>query len=221
MVLASELLKLRPDLALTVFLHLASLFVLVIYFWQDIKILFRAVWQRSKVSERRYIGFLLATTLVTAVVAVALKPWIEKFENLQALPWLFLITAIFVGSTYWRRPSHSLGWTMAVTLGLVQGLAVLPGVSRSGLMIATALFYGLSDREAFRYAFLAGIPAIAGAFLITVDELHWQWLYLVGFAVTAVVSFGALRLLEYIIIKKKFYLFAVYTAVLAMVIFLL
>jgi len=112
----------------------------------------------------------------------------------------------------------------AVTVGVFQGIALLPGVSRSGSTICSGLFCGFSRDTAVRYSFILGIPAILGGCLmeikdaaevgIEIDLLPW----IVGFVVAAVVGVGAIKMVSWLVKSEKFKIFSIYTFVLGMVV---
>jgi undecaprenyl-diphosphatase len=106
----------------------------------------------------------------------------------------------------------------ALAIGTAQGIALIPGLSRSGLTIATALLLGVRREKAFTFSFLLSVPAVIGALGLTLYEQHevltlvgvgWTEI-LVGIAVSIVVSYFALKLLWKALAGKKFYVFAFY-----------
>jgi undecaprenyl-diphosphatase len=86
----------------------------------------------------------------------------------------FLITASLLVSTAFARPATTDLSTMrpwqALVIGLAQGIAITPGISRSGTTIAVALLLGLKREDAARFSFLLSIPAILGALVLKADE---------------------------------------------------
>ena len=112
----------------------------------------------------------------------------------------------------------------AVTVGVFQGIALFPGVSRSGATICSGLFCGFSRDTAVRYSFILGIPAILGGCLleikdaaevgIEIDLLPW----IVGFVVAAVVGVGAVKMVSWLVKSEKFKIFSIYTFVLGMIV---
>ena len=101
---------------------------------------------------------------------------------------------------------------------MAQGFAVLPGLSRSGAVIAIALAMKIRKKDAFDYAFILAIPAILASFLLTFNDLVFNWWYLLGFAITVLVGYYSLVLLKIILKKDYFYLFFIYTLVLSLLI---
>jgi undecaprenyl-diphosphatase len=103
----------------------------------------------------------------------------------------------------------------SLLIGVVQGLAVLPGISRSGTTIATGLFAGIEPQAAARFSFLLSIPAVAGAALLVLLEALAQGQVdtaacLTGGLTALVVGYAALALLVFIINRGKLYTFAPY-----------
>lgn len=124
---------------------------------------------------------------------------------------------------------NSISVPEAFLIGLMQGIAIIPSISRSGLTIAVALLLGVKKEVAFKFSFLLSIPAVIGALGF---ELYQQngALSLVGISgldvaaaliVTVAVSFLALRLLWKTLAAKKFYLFSIYCIVLGAVLVVL
>ena len=101
----------------------------------------------------------------------------------------------------------------ALGIGFVQGLAILPGISRSGSTIAAALFLGLDGKTAARYSFLLSIPAIVGAQILALRDLgtgaaDMNALY--GAVSAGIVGYAALAFLVYIVNKGRLFIFAPY-----------
>jgi len=108
----------------------------------------------------------------------------------------------------------------ALTVGIFQGIATLPGVSRSGSTLAAGLFCGLDKQTALDYSFVLGIPAILGASLLQVKDAIAEKTsvavlpLLVGMLVAAVVGFFAIKLLKLVLKKDRLNIFAIYCFVL-------
>jgi undecaprenyl-diphosphatase len=168
-----------------VMLHAGTLIALLIYFWRDVIDLLSA-WVAS-MRERslgedhnRRLAWLL---IVSVVPAAALGALFEDFfdtyfradDHLIYISGLLVIGAIllFVAERFARhvREMWQLRWLDALLVGVAQALALFPGISRSGVTIAAGLFLGLTREAAARFAFLMGIPVIAGAFLWKLREL--------------------------------------------------
>ena len=111
---------------------------------------------------------------------------------------------------------------MALALGVIQGLAITPGISRSGSTIALALFLGLDREQAARFSFLASVPAIIGAVVfkardgIPTGDIDWLVVG-VGFVTSMAVGYGALVMLVALVKRGKLHRFAYYVWPLAVV----
>ncbi len=127
---------------------------------------------------------------------------------------LLLFAHIFSKKTARGKKDLTVG--DALTVGVFQGIATLPGVSRSGSTLAAGLLRGLDKKTALEYSFILGIPAILGASLLQVKdavEAHEAVAILpvlVGIAVAAVVGFFAIKLLQFILKKDRLNIFAIY-----------
>ncbi|QVL36976.1 undecaprenyl-diphosphate phosphatase [Aminirod propionatiphilus] len=152
-------------------LHMATMGATVLYFWRDIVDLVLE-WLGGFVSARgrrsegwRYGWAVAAGTVVTAFPALGLKPLVERMIH---LPWavglaLVLTASLLFAAGRLPRRGGQVVLSSGFFVGLAQGLAVIPGLSRSGATIVTGLATGLKSEEAFRFSFLLSVPAICGA----------------------------------------------------------
>jgi undecaprenyl-diphosphatase len=169
----------------------------------------------------------LLASIPTAIVGLALHDVVEPLAQQPAVVGgCLLVTAAFVGSTRWTgaraqldEPSLDLG--PALVLGFAQGLAVLPGLSRSGTTIAVAMLLGLRSEAAFRLSFLLSLPAVLGAVLLELRHPEaWAAAGLPGIAgtlVSLVVGVLALLWLKRWLAQGRFAVFAVYCTLVALV----
>jgi undecaprenyl-diphosphatase len=166
-----------------VMLHMGTLAALLAYFWRDVLDLIAAGWaairERSLAGDphRRLAFVLLASVIPAALLGLALEGFIESFfrEQLIVIP---LILAVGAGILWLAERSGRRDRTIEQTriadgliIGLAQALALFPGISRSGITLAAGLFRGLERESAARFAFLMGIPIIAGAGLWKMREI--------------------------------------------------
>jgi undecaprenyl-diphosphatase len=110
----------------------------------------------------------------------------------------------------------------ALVIGFVQGMAIIPGVSRSGSTIATALFLGIDREVAGRYSFLLSIPAILGALVLGLDAEEMRTnisvgMILLGSLIAAIVGYLALKLLLGLVRRGQLSWFAPYCWVLGLI----
>jgi len=227
-----------PPLFLEVCLHVGTLAtVIVIYrkdLWQILTGMDLAVRQTlsgkgmSAWNEDRWarLGLsVVAASVPTAILGFALKRPAERVgESLFSLGVAYVVLTAVLASTRWiRGGSASTDLRRALLVGLAQGIAVFPGISRSGLTISAGLAAGLDREEAARLSFLLSIPAVAGAALIKIREgyaeigLNAVPGYVLGGLSAFLVGCAALYLLVRIVRAGRLWLFAPYTAIMGIV----
>ncbi len=221
LVVFRELFGLEGSVSFDIFLHLASLVVIFIFFRRDIARVGRAFFSFDRKSyEFRIALYIIYATVVTGVAGILLKPCVESLATLETVRFTFLITSalLFLSA---RKSGGEINAGKAFFVGLMQALALLPGVSRSGATISAAKIAGVKDEEAFRFSFLLAIPAIAGAVILGIKDftsLPPQFL-LAGFVTSLFFGLCALYILKKVFLSGRLYLFGFYT--LALSIFLL
>ena len=158
-----------------VMLHMGTLASLLFFFWRDVVDLTRAFFallrERSLGDDPdRKLSLVLALSLIPAVIlGLLLEDWIEVFfyDNPLVIPFVLVIGAgvLWLGERFGTRERtiEESDYGDAALIGLAQAFALFPGISRSGITIAAGLFRGLKRDAAARFAFLMGIPIIAGA----------------------------------------------------------
>jgi undecaprenyl-diphosphatase len=189
-----------------VMLHMGTLVALLAYFWRDVIDLARAglaaIRERSLAGDpkRRLAFVLLASVIPATLIGIALEDFIVSFfrEQLIVIPFILAGGAgiLWLAERYGRR-ERSLEDARVpdgLLIGLAQALALFPGISRSGITLAAGLFRGLDRESAARFAFLMGIPVIAGAGLWKARELvdgstgGIDWAVLLAGVVSAAIS---------------------------------
>ncbi|MBW2569982.1 MAG: undecaprenyl-diphosphate phosphatase [Deltaproteobacteria bacterium] len=143
----------------------------------------------------------------------------QLFSSVVIVGFMLLVTGLLLWSTR-RIKETSTGIAgfsakYALIIGLVQGIAIMPGISRSGSTIAVALFLGLGRETAARYSFLLSIPAILGASVLSLADLsshavHSYKAATLGAVIAAIVGYCALKLLVYMVKQGSFHIFAPY-----------
>jgi undecaprenyl-diphosphatase len=161
-------------LAFDLMLHFATALAVLIFFRREVLKIgvqwFKGLFSKKarKAEGWRYGWLLLAGTTVTAAVALPLRGAVEKAMSSHfAVGAGLLVTAgLLCLVPLVPERQRALSLETALLVGLAQGLAVFPGVSRSGSTLAVALFMGLTRQDAFRLSFLMSLPAILGANLL-------------------------------------------------------
>ena len=158
-----------------VMLHMGTLAALLLYFWRDVLVLLAAAWamlrERSLGGDpdRKLALVLLVSVIPAAIFGLVAGDAIEGFfyDVVIVIPFILVAGAgiLWLAERFGTR-EHELeqaGFADAAVIGIAQALALLPGISRSGITISAGLLRGLKREAAARFAFLMGIPIIAGA----------------------------------------------------------
>lgn len=219
----------QPGVVFDAILHVGTATAVV---WSERRQLRR--WLTT-VDGRKLLGLLVLGTLATALVAFPLKDWATAaFEQPVVVGVCLVITGFLVFSTRIFGRGHltegSTTWKHAALIGLIQGLAVFPGISRSGATITAGLGTGLDRAWAARFSFLMSVPAITGATLVEIVSEREAlavagsgfWVpTVIGGIAAAVTGFVALRLVIRMVSSRVFDRFAWYCVPLGAVVIVL
>lgn len=216
----------EPALSFAVMLHLATMAATLIFFRDDIVKTARE-WFKGlfSVGSRclpgwRYGWSVIAGTLATGAVAFVIKPVAESlFSSALFVGFALLVTGFVLHYGSRISPANlPVSLPSALKVGIAQGLAIFPGISRSGSTIVTGLKAGLSREEAFTFSFLLSLPAIFGAAVLEVIEAGGLSSVLSslpkGWWIGMVVAFGsgllALSILRRVIVRGRLGFFSIY-----------
>jgi undecaprenyl-diphosphatase len=226
----------EPELAFDISVHVGTLAAVMIFFRRDIGAIIwalldffkRLVAGRAAGAEfaengdLRLAWLIIAASVPTAFIGIGFHEIADRlFGSVALVGGALLVTCLLLLAT--RRSTvrqHTMAeftMTAALAIGVIQGLAIIPGISRSGATIALGLLLGLNRDTAARFSFLLSIPAICGAALIGAGELASGGgpplvTVALGTAVSALVGYGALWMLVYIVRRGRLHLFAPYCA---------
>ena len=229
LVLAENFLKVNPPgITLEICLHLGTLRAIIAIFRKEIgKILVSLVhiFKTGKHRRRedpylRLLGFLLLGTIPIALMGSLFREGIGRlFECPRIVSLMLIITGIILWATkrlkVGKREIHRLNIRDTIGIGLAQAIALIPGISRSGMTISCGLFRGLSKDSAYRFSFLLTIPAIIGAAGLEFKNLSTVpkeniYPFIIGAIAAFLSGLLALKVLLAIIRKGRFSFFAYY-----------
>lgn len=218
----------QPSLLFDIMLHVGTLGAALIYFRRDLKQILISVFSGKSqsgaetISGRKLGLMVIIGSVPTAVIGVVFKDIFESFFNKPELAaGMLLITAVMLwGADRIKKADHTLDkmtWANAVLIGIIQGCAIIPGISRSGSTIATGIFCKLERDLAARYSFLLMIPAVSGATLLEARHLIKMWQspdnigFLLAGTLTALgVGYVTIDILMRIVRQKRLSYFAYY-----------
>lgn len=229
-----------PGLAFDTLVHWGTTVAVIAYFWRDWVALIRGAWHGLRTRSlnnpnARLLLFLILATVPGALAGALLEDFFEgMFARPAAAAGFLLLTAaiLTLAESAWARrssapggnpprPLSALSWPDALTVGLAQAVAILPGVSRSGATIAAGLGRGLEREAAARFSFLLATPIILGAGAMQMLQLFQTggWAgeapaLIVGF-LAALVSGGlSIHFLLRYVRRRPLYPFALYCVLL-------
>ena len=224
-------------LILMIVLHLGTLVAVFAAFWKTIwgmiKEFFLTIvdiftgkfsWRNMNANRRMMFMVIFATLILVPVYFF--KDFFTAREGdgdiiFEGLAFLFTAVLLFLSDRcHGTKTGEKMKIKDAVTVGLFQCVALFPGVSRSGSTTAAGLFCGMEKSSAVSFAFILGIPAILGGSVLEIgdalqSDMQLDWIALaIGFAISAVVGFLAIKLVKWLINNDKFKVFGIYTALL-------
>ncbi len=227
LVLAERFFHLEANLSFDVFLHLGTLLAVLIYFRTDWWRMLRA----QSPQDRRLLFFLILATIPGALAGFFLESMVENlFRQPAQVAFMLALMSFPLLLAEVLGPKEGLlsrlRLPQALAIGCAQGLAVIPGTSRSGITMATGLLVGLSREEAARFSFLLSAPIIAGAGAYETLKLfrHGAGLdtsYFCGFLAAFISGYLVIAWLLHFLRRHTFYPFVVYRLLLAGVVYAL
>ena len=203
---------LNPNISFNVFLHFATLLVIFIVFWKDIVKVIKAFVKFDFKSEYGKLAlFIIIGSIITAIIGFTFRDLFASFfSNLTVVGIALLVTGTLLFFSERKEGNKKLSYWDSIWIGLMQGLAIIPGISRSGATISMGLLRGVDKVKVFKFSFLLVIPAILGATLFEAGNVVFNLELLVGFVFAFVFGYISLKLLMKLVINKKFHYFAWY-----------
>lgn len=220
-----------PGLTFDIALHIGTLIAVVIYFWKDWLQLSTKGVTDARSREGRLFWYLVLATIPGAAIGLLLE---KKAETIFRNPVLIAIMLIALGIVlYWvdRRSSkkieaENISLKTSFLIGLSQALAIIPGVSRSGITMTTGLFLGLTREGAARFSFLLSAPIIFGAAIVKLPHIIANPAvittnFIVGMVVSCVTGIASIGFLLRYVQKKTFLPFVWYRFILGAVVLII
>lgn len=224
----------KVDMIFDVSVHVGTLMAVLVVYFSDVKQVFVSIYRflpkafdRDKARKQfkgdenlRLAAFIIAGSVPTAVIGLILKKFDHiLFTSVTLVGCMLLVTGtiLWVSRKYYKKGAAGEGLDLkkALIIGVAQGFAVVPGISRSGTTIAVAMFAGLDRHRAARFSFLLAAPAIFGAQILSVMDAMEKGVVIdpatiYGTIVAFVVGLAALKLLLKLVHTGRFHLFAPY-----------
>lgn len=225
-------------LVFTVLMHLGTLISVCIVYAKDIWALIKELCATIKdictgkgpqinKNETRRLGFMIiVATIPTAIIGILFEDFFDSlYASLVAigLGLIFTGTIMFLSEKFGsgRHNVMQMKWRTAIFVGIMQGIAICPGVSRSGSTLVGGLTGGLKREFAVKFAFLISIPTILGSIILELPKLFGEEMgsglvlpCIAGVVVAAVSGLVAIKAMIALVSKKKLIYFSIYTWVL-------
>jgi len=221
-----------------VLVQLGTLVAVVLYFWKDLVTIFKAFFsglankEPFKDFESRLGWFLLLGTIPAGILGMTIKSQVESvFSNPTWTALLLFVTAgmlivaDFVGKR--TRDLSEMTWWDALWIGLFQAVSIFPGISRSGATIAGGMTRQFDRTSSARFSFLLSIPVMLGASVVSLKDLlevpnlsFFLPILFLGFITAAITGYLSIHWLLSFIKHQKFYYFAIYCIVVAVIVLL-
>ena len=223
------------DLAFDALLHFATATAIAVYFWRDILDYIKAAFRMPKTflqkssldNHQQMVVALIAGTVPAVILGLLLEDIMATlFRNPLLVAGTLLAGSLIMvaGEKFarvWAASFAVHGWKRGVVIGLFQSLALIPGMSRSGMTIAGGMLTGLSRGEAARFGFLLGTPLLLGAGAkkaLDIGLVHITSDMIIGIVVTFVLALAVIHFLLKFLKNHSLYVFVWYRIIIAVAI---
>lgn len=220
----------KPPMEFDIFLHFGTLLAVVIYYRRDLaKLVLSAVriQEQNLKNSRHFLLMLIAGSFPTMIIALIFK---DTVEILFVKPFLTLIMLFFTGVILFcgelfspKSVEKGINLPRALLIGMAQGIAIIPGISRSGITITAGLLLGLGVNLSPKFSFLLSIPAVAGAILFDLKSLSLVFAqkgtlidFGIGFAFAFITGYLAIAFMLNMVRKSKLYYFGIYCCIISL-----
>lgn len=226
----------------TIILHLGTLLAVFVAFWKTISALiveffsmlgdiFTGKFKWKTMNPNRRFIIMLIVSILPLFIFYIFRNFFAGLASdndivVEGVAFLYTSAILFLAdkSAHGSKKSGEMTAKNALTIGTFQGIALVPGISRSGSTIAAGMFCGLSREAAVEYSFVLGIPVILAGAVVQLGDLSAtaaaiDWLPLaIGFIVSAIAGFFAIKLVKWLVKTDKFKIFAYYTLALGIIV---
>lgn len=225
------------DLNFEIVVNFGSLIAILIIYWADVKKIivdfFKYLFKKTKEKEAydnyKYAWLIVLGVIPIGIIGFAFKDLIEKFlNNINVVGIAFLVTAIFlflVRNMKGKKKDDDVTWKDALIIGLVQIIAVIPGISRSGSTLIAGMYRNLDRKAALKYSFMLYIPISIGTIIIGIKDILEQsnlneiiLPYTIGFFVSMIVTYFTMKWFMKLVQKGKLIYFSIYCLIVGLLV---
>lgn len=236
--------EMETGLLFDVLLHIGTLAAIFVVFWRDIVKLvieffgiiadFIRRFRDPDVivlssAYRRFVLLIIVSTIPTAILGYIGRGFVEYASTTLLIPGIGLIITsalLFVCDRIGdgRKGIKKITYLNAFEIGMAQGVATLPGISRSGATIAACLMLGIKKETAVKYSFIMSIPAVLGAAILEIKDAAGTSVtgstvlaYIIGMLVSAIVGYFAIRFMIAVVRRKRYIYFSLYCLIVGII----
>ena len=217
---------LNNNILFTLILHLATSFSVMVVYWNDIKKIFKSVFSIKKDENTYFLSLILISIFPAGFVGFFFEEKISNLfdGNIILVGSMLLFTSIILFiSDFKIKTTNKLDYLKSFFVGVSQALAIIPGISRSGLTICSSVLMGVNRELAAKFSFLMVLPLIFGSFLkiLIFDEIIFNQeiisLYVFGFLSAFISGIFACKWMIVLVKKSKMKYFSVYCLTLGLI----
>ncbi|MBI5224334.1 undecaprenyl-diphosphate phosphatase [Candidatus Micrarchaeota archaeon] len=214
--IAQILMKVKVPIIFDILLHIGTLIAVVVYFRKTIFEMVKSILKFDKEDENfKMASFVILASIPTAIIGFTFRGFFESsFSSPFSIGIALILTGTFFMVCEKIKGSAKISAKHAFLIGIAQGIAIMPGISRSGSTIGTALFLGVEREKATRFSFLLSIPAILGAAFFEGKDASFAGLDVgivaVSIAVSGIVGYLSIGFMMKYVKRKGLAAFAKY-----------
>lgn len=212
------------------FINFGSTIAIVIYFWDDIKRLFYGGIEylksglKENTDESNYLWKIFWATIPMVIATILMEALgIELGDSVRTVGFALFVTSMalfFVSNKSGNLTIKSMSFKIAILIGVGQAIALMPGISRSGMTMVFALALGLNKKDAFDFSFMMFIPASIGGLLYSLYEIatggDFSLLYIVSAFFAFIFTVFGLKLTRKFVMASKLHYFAIYCLIVSL-----
>ena len=211
--------KTDNNLDFEIILHFGTVFSIIIYYKKDLLDLLKQFFSKK---DNSIIYLIVLGCVPISLVGLLAKDTIEKYSSdISILPYTFMFTSLLLFMTRYNYKNKEITYKVILIMALFQILALLPGVSRSGITISILLILGINMKEAVKFSFLMAIPLILGATFISIDFASYSNLSLKymlwGSFISFLFGWIAIYLTNYFLSNSKYWMFSIYCFIISII----
>ena len=221
LVIFQQLFNIQASVEFNLILHIGTLLAVVVFFREKlIKILKDFFTFDFKKKNAKMGLWIIFATIPIVIIGFFFKDFFEYlFTNMTIVSIALIFTGIILLLTKTAKTRNKLNIKNSFLIGVAQALAIIPGISRSGITISTGMLAGVKKQEVAEFSFILSIPALIGAVVLKLNDFVFGFEELVGLIVSFVVGYLTIAFLLNIIKKGKFWLFGIYCLLLGLFLF--